>query len=201
MGKRKPNSGRNKIPMEKIHNKSHRQVTFSKRRAGVFKKASELCTLCGVEVAIIVYSPAGKPFSFGHPEVDSIIHKFLTPNARHPRTFGAYQLTEAHRNAKVGELNMQLTQILNQLEVERKKGEILNQIREARERQCWWEAPVEQLQLRELQQLWNAMEELKNSVAKQANKGLVESLPFLGEVVDNFENMTNQIHHGNLFWS
>nr|GEV95430.1 agamous-like MADS-box protein AGL62 [Tanacetum cinerariifolium] len=34
-----------------------RQVTFSKRRKGLFKKASELCVLTGAKMAILVQSP------------------------------------------------------------------------------------------------------------------------------------------------
>ena len=39
-------------------------VTFSKQRAGLFKKAHELSQLCGVTVAVLVFSPAGMPFTF-----------------------------------------------------------------------------------------------------------------------------------------
>ncbi|KAK9286442.1 hypothetical protein L1049_014839 [Liquidambar formosana] len=74
---KKPSMGRQKIEITKIKIKNHLQVTFSKRRSGLFKKASELCTLCGVEIGIIVFSPAGKAFSFGHPNVESIVDRFL----------------------------------------------------------------------------------------------------------------------------
>ncbi|KAJ7946210.1 Agamous-like MADS-box protein [Quillaja saponaria] len=122
--KKKSSSGRQKIPIEKIPNRSHLQVTFSKRRSGLFKKASELCTLCGVEIAIIVFSPAEKAFSFGHPEVESILDRYLTRNPPPRQESRAHQqLVEAHRNANVHEQNMKLTQILNQLEIEKKRGE------------------------------------------------------------------------------
>ncbi|KAK3010711.1 hypothetical protein RJ639_010924 [Escallonia herrerae] len=61
-------------------NSSNLQVTFSKRCNGVFKKVSELCTLCDAQAAIIVFSPGGKVYSFGHPHVDYVIDKFLAPN-------------------------------------------------------------------------------------------------------------------------
>ncbi|PKH85076.1 hypothetical protein CRG98_049994, partial [Punica granatum] len=48
-----------------IRNKSAKNVTFTKRRQGLFKKASELSVLCGVRVGIVTFSPAGKPFLFG----------------------------------------------------------------------------------------------------------------------------------------
>ena len=101
--------GRQKLDMVKIPNESSRQVTFSKRRSGIFKKASELCTLCGAEVAIIVFSPGKKVFSFGHPGVEVVVERFLT---RHPpQNSPAMQLIEAHRNAGIREFNAQLTQV------------------------------------------------------------------------------------------
>ncbi|KAK4710467.1 hypothetical protein R3W88_004980 [Solanum pinnatisectum] len=73
---KKRSRGRQKIPIEKIANKNSLQVTFSKRRAGLVKKASELSAFSGAQVAVIVESPAGKLFSFGNPSVDSVIHRF-----------------------------------------------------------------------------------------------------------------------------
>lgn len=105
----KKSKGRQKVEMVKMPNESNLQVTFSKRRAGLFKKASELCTLCGADIAIIVFSPGKKVFSFGHPCVETIVDRYLTRNP--PQISGTMQLIEAHRNAGVRELNMQLTQV------------------------------------------------------------------------------------------
>lgn len=195
MVKKRASIGRQKISIAKIPKKNHLQVTFSKRRSGLFKKASELCTLCGVEIAIIVFSPAEKVFSFGHPEVESILDRYLTRNP--PPESSAHQLIEAHRNANVREFNIHLTQILNQLEAEKKRGEALDQIGKSNQRQFWWEAPFNQLGLHELEQLRASMEELKKNVVKQANKILVgsttNSSQFLavngiGSSADLFEN-------------
>ncbi|KHN38970.1 Agamous-like MADS-box protein AGL62 [Glycine soja] len=43
--------------MKKISNKCNLQVIFSKRQTGVFKKTSELATLCGVDLAVIIPPP------------------------------------------------------------------------------------------------------------------------------------------------
>ncbi|PHU20040.1 hypothetical protein BC332_11191 [Capsicum chinense] len=68
--------GRRKIAMKPIANQNSRHVTFSKRRSGLFKKASELCILCGVEIAIIVQSlKRQRLFTFGHPSADAIIDR------------------------------------------------------------------------------------------------------------------------------
>uniref|UniRef100_A0AAU7LJF2 MADS27 n=1 Tax=Hippophae rhamnoides TaxID=193516 RepID=A0AAU7LJF2_9ROSA len=44
---------REKIQIKKIDNVTARQVTFSKRRRGLFKKAEELSVLCDADVALI----------------------------------------------------------------------------------------------------------------------------------------------------
>jgi hypothetical protein len=67
-----------KVEMKKISKESNLRVSFSRRRSGLFKKASELCTLSGAEVALVVFSPSEKVFSFGHPNVDTIIDRYLS---------------------------------------------------------------------------------------------------------------------------
>ncbi|MQL68540.1 hypothetical protein Taro_000859 [Colocasia esculenta] len=55
---------RGKTQMRRIENATSRQVTFSKRRNGLLKKAFELSVLCDAEVALIVFSPRGKLYEF-----------------------------------------------------------------------------------------------------------------------------------------
>ncbi|KAG8366479.1 hypothetical protein BUALT_Bualt17G0084300 [Buddleja alternifolia] len=50
--------------MKRIENKINRQVTFSKRRSGLLKKANEISVLCDAEVALIVFSHKGKLFEY-----------------------------------------------------------------------------------------------------------------------------------------
>ncbi|PRQ18975.1 putative transcription factor MADS-type1 family [Rosa chinensis] len=68
--------GRRKIEIKKINNKAYLKATFSKRRKGLFRKAAELCHMCGAEIAILTVSPGGKFYNFGHPYVDSIIARY-----------------------------------------------------------------------------------------------------------------------------
>ncbi|CAN1822917.1 Agamous-like MADS-box protein AGL15 [Linum perenne] len=56
--------GRGKIEIKRIENANSRQVTFSKRRSGLLKKAQELSILCDAEVAVIIFSNTGKLFDF-----------------------------------------------------------------------------------------------------------------------------------------
>ncbi|KAF6995215.1 hypothetical protein CFC21_011753 [Triticum aestivum] len=55
---------RGKTEMKRIENATSRQVTFSKRRNGLLKKAFELSVLCDVEVALAVFSPRGRLYEF-----------------------------------------------------------------------------------------------------------------------------------------
>ncbi|KAH7549507.1 hypothetical protein JRO89_XS13G0042300 [Xanthoceras sorbifolium] len=55
---------RGKTQMKRIENDTSRQVTFSKRRNGLLKKAFELSVLCDAEVALIIFSPRGKLYEF-----------------------------------------------------------------------------------------------------------------------------------------
>ncbi|KAH7863727.1 hypothetical protein Vadar_021265 [Vaccinium darrowii] len=55
---------RGKTQMKRIENTSSRQVTFSKRRSGLLKKAFELSVLCDAEVGLIVFSTSGKLYEF-----------------------------------------------------------------------------------------------------------------------------------------
>ncbi|KHN30251.1 Agamous-like MADS-box protein AGL62 [Glycine soja] len=77
-GVAKKTKGQQKIEMKKMRNESNLWVTFSKRRTGVFKKASELATLCGMDVAVIMFSPGNRVFSFGSPSVDSVVQRYKT---------------------------------------------------------------------------------------------------------------------------
>lgn len=52
--------GRVKLEIKKIENPTNRQVTYSKRRNGLVKKAYELSVLCDIDLALIMFSPSGK---------------------------------------------------------------------------------------------------------------------------------------------
>nr|QEU52638.1 euAP1 [Petunia x hybrida] len=66
--------GRGKVQLRRIENKINRQVTFSKRRGGLLKKANEISVLCDAEVALIVFSHNGKVFEYSS---DSCMEQIL----------------------------------------------------------------------------------------------------------------------------
>jgi len=67
---------RGKTQMKRIENATSRQVTFSKRRNGLLKKAYELSVLCDAEVGLIVFSPRGKLYEFANPSMQEILEKY-----------------------------------------------------------------------------------------------------------------------------
>ncbi|KAM7516898.1 hypothetical protein LguiA_006481 [Lonicera macranthoides] len=72
---------REKIKIRKIDNITARQVTFSKRRRGLLKKAEELAVLCDAEVALIIFSATGKLYEYASSSMDDILGKYkLHPN-------------------------------------------------------------------------------------------------------------------------
>ncbi|XP_047337064.1 agamous-like MADS-box protein AGL61 [Impatiens glandulifera] len=151
--------------MAKIEKKNHLQVTFSKRRTGLFKKASELSTLCGVEIAIVVFSPAEKAFSFGHPNVDFIANRYLAEKTGDHHRYFATPTLENNVDGAILEMNRLLEHISNELEGQKKKMEIIEQVRKSREKNdYWWGAPIEEMNRLELEKLKESMEELKKNV-------------------------------------
>nr|AKN56865.1 short vegetative phase protein [Betula platyphylla] len=67
---------REKIKIKKIDNVTARQVTFSKRRRGLLKKAEELSVLCDAEVALIIFSATGKLFEFSSSSMKDILERY-----------------------------------------------------------------------------------------------------------------------------
>ncbi|KAF8377371.1 hypothetical protein HHK36_030748 [Tetracentron sinense] len=68
---------RTKIQIKKIDNTTARQVTFSKRRRGILKKAEELSILCDAEVALIIFSATGKLFQYSSSRYLSLFFHLL----------------------------------------------------------------------------------------------------------------------------
>ncbi|XP_045794795.1 MADS-box protein SOC1-like [Trifolium pratense] len=67
---------RGKTQMKRIENATSRQVTFSKRRNGLLKKAFELSILCDAEVALIIFSPRGKLYEFSSSCMQDTIERY-----------------------------------------------------------------------------------------------------------------------------
>ncbi|XP_062210143.1 MADS-box transcription factor 47-like isoform X2 [Phragmites australis] len=85
---------RERIAIRRIDNLPARQVTFSKRRRGLFKKAEELSILCDAEVGLVVFSATGKLFNFASSSMKQIIDRYDSHSKTLQRSEEPSQLAE-----------------------------------------------------------------------------------------------------------
>ncbi|KAK8315188.1 hypothetical protein V6Z11_D01G222200 [Gossypium hirsutum] len=64
--------GRGKIEIKRIENSSNRQVTYSKRRNGIMKKAKEITILCDAKVSLIIFGSSGKMHEYCSPSTNLV---------------------------------------------------------------------------------------------------------------------------------
>ena len=75
--------GRKKIQISKINDERNRQVTFTKRKFGLMKKAYELSVLCDCEIALIIFNSSNKLFQYASTDMDKILLKYTEYNEPH----------------------------------------------------------------------------------------------------------------------
>ncbi|XP_068319539.1 agamous-like MADS-box protein AGL21 [Pyrus communis] len=75
--------GRGKIVIRRIDNSTSKQVTFSKRRKGLIKKAKELAILCDAEVGLVIFSSTGKLYEFAGNSMKSVIERYSRSREEH----------------------------------------------------------------------------------------------------------------------
>ncbi|KAG5591732.1 hypothetical protein H5410_042246 [Solanum commersonii] len=68
--------GRGKIEIKRIENSSNRQVTYSKRRNGILKKAKEISVLCDAHVSVIIFATSGKMHEFSSTPLVDILDQY-----------------------------------------------------------------------------------------------------------------------------
>lgn len=165
----KKTKGRQKIEIKKIENDSERQVTFSKRKSGVFKKASEMATLCSTEVGVVVFSESGKPFSYGNPSIESVAHRFIQQQQNQNQNDDAHFMIEAHHQARDDGIIRMHNELESQLEVDRYRSKELQEREKAKASEDqggpgWWNQPIEGLDLAGLKQMYASYERLHNDL-------------------------------------
>ncbi|XP_059663903.1 agamous-like MADS-box protein AGL62 [Cornus florida] len=158
--------GRQKIPMKKIEGKSNLHVSFSKRRTGLINKAGELSIVCGAEVAVVVMSPAGKIYTFGSPSADTVVNRFLAqyPNPNlDSSTMSAHDHDDNKLRVQLQVSKNNYLKALGELEARTEQGK-------PSETRCWWEDPIDELGLQELEHYIASLEVLKKNVMNRVDK-------------------------------
>ncbi|OWM71348.1 hypothetical protein CDL15_Pgr011477 [Punica granatum] len=167
-GGRRPRNCWRRTELKKIENKFAREVTFTKRRGGLFKKASELAVLCGADVAIIAYSPHGNPFVFSSSSsTDGVLRRFI-----------GSPTSAAGEDSGVMPLSMSCEDRLS--EYRRQEKEALSRLNEAKKKQqeasgkgkpgWWWDNPIEDLEAEELECYIECVERLMEKASQKAEE-------------------------------
>ncbi|KAL7129711.1 hypothetical protein ABFS83_13G086500 [Erythranthe nasuta] len=201
--------GRRKIEIKKIEKKSSLQVTFTKRRMGLFRKASELSILCGAEIAILVQSPADKIFSYGHPSVEALVNRLLHHNdgGAFPSPHELAASSSSGTTTRSYSLQRQIVpwqedgrikyeEALRKLEFEKlsiQKHEIMSTSMD-----FWWDKSIDQFtELHELEEFVQALDALKNNVShKLEEMAKLKRQPDFASSSNNFFDHRN--YHGEM---
>ncbi|XP_027163327.1 MADS-box transcription factor 6 [Coffea eugenioides] len=190
--------GRGRVELKRIENKINRQVTFSKRRNGLLKKAYELSVLCDAEVALIIFSSRGKLYEFGSSGITKTLERYqrcsLSPqeNAAERETQSWYQevsklkakyesLQRAQRHLLGEDLGP-----LNVKELQNLEKQLEGALLQARQRKT--QLMIEQMEelRRKERQLGDLNKQLKIKVSLEMSsleaaegQGLIRGLPWL----------------------
>jgi len=98
--------GRKKIEICRIEDERVRKVTFTKRKAGLMKKAMELSMLCDCEVGLIIFTPKPdqKLYKYASKDMDSVVRRVKTATGPIESLHNAeYSTIYAKKGGKAGE--------------------------------------------------------------------------------------------------
>ncbi|PHT27208.1 hypothetical protein CQW23_33188 [Capsicum baccatum] len=129
---RKKTIGRQKIPLVRIEKYANRYSAFSKRRYGLYKKASELVRENDFDLGIFLSSPADKAYAFVHPTQNTIIDRFMNSKI----DLGEQIVSKNSRNT-VNQLNDRLNELDKREEVAKERLFSLSQKNKTREKGRW----------------------------------------------------------------
>ncbi|CAM0949770.1 unnamed protein product [Alopecurus aequalis] len=165
----KRTKGRQRRENRRVENKESRQVTFSKRKAGLWKKVAELAVLCRARIGIIVYSEAGKAFAIGSPSVDAVLDLVDAPVCA-----AAAAAEEVEEDWNALEVLFRETEQKRQevkAEAERMSaiGKKVVEVKEQAGKGSWWKADVGALGPEELLVFEKRLERLRDNVQRRAD--------------------------------
>ncbi|KAJ0248798.1 hypothetical protein HA466_0158450 [Hirschfeldia incana] len=101
---------RGKIEIKRIENLTSKQITFSKRRKGLLKKAHELSVLCDAQVAAIVFSQKGKLYEFASSDMKKMMEQCEIYRS------GYFHAERLQEEKDVQDLKNEVTVMVNKIE-------------------------------------------------------------------------------------
>ncbi|KAH0453046.1 hypothetical protein IEQ34_017370 [Dendrobium chrysotoxum] len=156
--------GRGKIEIKRIENTTNRQVTFSKRRGGLLKKANELAVLTDAQIGLIIFSASGKLYQYHSPSssMEEIIDGFLKAENIHFDNLNSHQQLHSEIT-KIRHETDRLQLSLKQITGEDLTGLTVNDLNQLEEQ---LEFSVSKVRTRKHQLLNQQLENLRRRVNK-----------------------------------
>ncbi|KAL6143645.1 hypothetical protein ACLB2K_054340 [Fragaria x ananassa] len=168
--------GRGKVQLKRIENKISRQVTFSKRRTGLIKKAHEISVLCDADVALIVFSTKGKLFEYAtDSSMDAILERY------EQYSYAERQSTGIPDSQPQGSWFMEFPKLAERIEILQRK--IRNYTGE----------DLDPLSLRELQNLEQQIDTALKRVRARKNQAVHESLSEMHKKQRTLQEQNNSL--------
>ncbi|XP_066360287.1 MADS-box transcription factor 20-like isoform X2 [Miscanthus floridulus] len=160
--------GRGKVVVRRIENSVSRQVTFSKRRRGLAKKARELAVLCDADVALLIFSDKGRLHDFAaHGSMERILDRYERYLLCEDR-----DVTEDYPEESQGNMSYDHIRLRSKLEALKKSqrnlmGEQLESLtyREVQQLEHQIDSALRNIRSRKGDILLNSIEELRNKEA------------------------------------
>ncbi|WVZ26582.1 hypothetical protein V8G54_005126 [Vigna mungo] len=125
-----------KREIKKIENNRDLLITFTKRKRDIHKKASELSTLCGAKVDILMHTSSGNWFSYGEPSHQAMIVSSDKQNLSKDNI----NLVEDQTKLEIDELCAKNKRLIDQMHYEEEREKELTEIMKTRNVHGWWEA-------------------------------------------------------------
>ncbi|XP_019185048.1 PREDICTED: MADS-box transcription factor 23-like [Ipomoea nil] len=165
---RRVSRGRQRIPLQRIENDVQRNVSFSKRRFGLFKKASEISTLCGVEILVVVFPlNQAKVYTFGSLSVPSVLRKYIAESEnRTIEANDAEELLRSQEEANIRNMNHQINVLEAQIQHEMNVNKALTEAAKGM-------PSISNLPLAELLPMKQKMEILRSKVLQMLNQPIM----------------------------
>ncbi|XP_071711165.1 MADS-box protein JOINTLESS-like [Rutidosis leptorrhynchoides] len=180
---------RQKTQIKKIENLSARQVTFSKRRRGLFKKAQELSTMCDVDIALIVFSATGKLFHYSPLSINQVLerHKEQSRNVKELQQSSQELQIARRRSAMLSKELGERTRELSHL-----KGEDLHEL--DLKSLCKLEATIESRLVAVVKAKGDKMLKEISNLKKKGAQLLEENAYLKQQLADTISNGQKDIH-------
>ncbi|CAH1442938.1 unnamed protein product [Lactuca virosa] len=167
--------GRGRVTLKRIENKINRQVTFSKRRSGLLKKAHEISVLCDADVGLIIFSTKGKLCEFAaNASMESILERY----ERHSYEERNNTTTDQE---SIGKWTLEHAKLKSRIELlEKTQSHIMGE-------------DLDSLSLKELQNLEHQIDTSIKHIRLRKNQLMVETISMLQKKEKALQNQNNTL--------